>query len=427
VTAFCGGGTSGPKPNVEPLIVFSSTELGAILQRGGGLWATLALGALGVVTYEATVLCNTDPPPEPAISPAEYQALLELQPPDLLLSAVGKLKDLVTRVVWFDLCECKTIATPPPPTGTLAPPVGVTIADSSSSPCADISTLLNHVGTFPGSDLQADVTRQLFPSLTYRDSSASNANWPVRPIAQIPSNWVSFHLALQWISGSDPNDLGFPVALDTYDANGVLTGLDFVLNSNQLNPFHRFPATGEQPIDRPLMAYFSIISAGQPTGGTAGVTNYQVVTNCTGTPIQPLSCSQDPVLMAILNSILESTNQARADIRTLQRFALPFAYVRGPARSGLTLTGSAALGRSVGLLVDVTTFPAGNKQFVGQPPYIFDLGWVSVLTPDGLIDEMRLTREHTTWLSKLIPSSTIVGWGLRDGVTITITELHAES
>jgi hypothetical protein len=131
--------------------------------------------------------------------------------------------------------------------------------------------------------------------------------------------------------------------------------------------------------------------------------------------------------MAILNSILESVNQARGDIRTLQRFALPFAYVRGPQLVGMTGTNSATLGRSVGLLIDVTAFPPSNKQFLGEPPYIFDLGWVSVLTPDGLIDEIRLTRQHTTWLSKLIPSSTIVGWGLRAGVTITITELHAEA
>ena len=427
MTAFCGGGTSGPKPGVEPLIVFSSTEIGALLQRGGGLWATLALGALGVVTYEATVLCNSDPPPEPTITPDEYQALLQLQPPDLLGSALVKLKDLITRVVWFDLCECKTMATPPPPTGMLAPPIGVTVPNFTSTPCADVGALLNHVGTAQGSDVTNDVTRQLFPQLAYVDSSAADTTWPVRPIAVIPSNWLSFHISQQWVSGNAVSPDGYDLALRTYDASRVSIGLIFALASNQANPFHRFPASGDQAIDRANMSYFSVVKSGQPGTASAGVTNFEMVTNCSGPGIASLSCSTDPVLMAILNSILESVNQARGDIRTIQRFGLPFAYVRGPGQAGLTGTGSRPLGRSVGLLIDVTAFPPGNKQFLGDPPYIFDLGWISVLTPDGLIDEMRLTREHTTWLSKLIPSSTVVGWGLRNGVAVTITELHAEA
>ena len=124
---------------------------------------------------------------------------------------------------------------------------------------------------------------------------------------------------------------------------------------------------------------------------------------------------------------LEGQNASMAQLLTLlQRYALPFAYLRGRRFSTLTATGSQELQRCVGLLVEVTQFPPENKRLLGAPEYIFDLGWVSVLTPDGMLDEIRLTRQATTWLSKLIPSATTVGWGLRAGVTVEISELLAE-
>ena len=110
----------------------------------------------------------------------------------------------------------------------------------------------------------------------------------------------------------------------------------------------------------------------------------------------------------------------------MQRYILPFAYNRGRRFSTLTHTGAVPIDRSVGILIEVTEFPATNKEMLGAPPYIFDLGWVSVLNMDGMIDEIRLTRQATTWLSKLIPTAVEVGWGLREGVTIEITELLAE-
>ena len=113
-------------------------------------------------------------------------------------------------------------------------------------------------------------------------------------------------------------------------------------------------------------------------------------------------------------------------VTLLQRFGVPFAYIRGRRFSTLTATGTQQLDRSIGLLIEVTAFPPSNRELLGVPTYIYDLGWISVLTPDGMLDEMRLTRQATTWLSKLIPSATTVAWGLRDGVTIEISELLAE-
>lgn len=113
-------------------------------------------------------------------------------------------------------------------------------------------------------------------------------------------------------------------------------------------------------------------------------------------------------------------------LELVQRYGVPFAYVRGTRFSTLTATGSQTIGRCIGLLIEVTSNTADHNVLLGAPEYIFDLGWISVMTADGMLDEVRLTRSATTWLSKLIPLAVQVGWALRAGVTIEISELRAE-
>jgi len=419
-TLTCGANGADRNQGVEDLVVFSSTEIGALLSRAGGLWALLAIGALGVITYEVTQLCGSDPPAQPTISSAEYQALLELGPPDLFTSALAKLKDIVTIEAWFQLCHCVSGGTPPIPAGTLTPPAGVTITDFNTGPCADINSLFNHVGSLPGSDPSNDMTQQLFPQLQFVQSSASNANWPVRPIARVPSTWVSFHESLQWVSGSDPQDLGFPVALDFYDQNQVLSGLSFVLNSNQLNPYHRFPASGDQAISGAAMSYFSVVKSGQPTGGTAGVTNYQLVTNCSGQPIPTLSCSTDPVLMTMLGQILQQVN-------LIQRQNVPFAYIFSTPHSGLTGTGEFAVQGLIGVRVNVISSPPGAGSTLGHPDQIWNAGWINWGNVDGFA--------HREWIDNALLVSfpnaagqyTRLGFSISPGFTVDITELKREA
>jgi hypothetical protein len=426
VTALCGGGPSGPKPGVAELIAISAPMIGSKLNNMGGLWATLAVGALGLLTYEASELCTTDPPPQPTITAAEYQALLELGPAELFTSALGKLKDLVTIALWFDLCACTSVTTPPPPTNLLQPPAGTTLPDYVSTPCPSPRYRAYWRGAYFIRDDTTNVTETLFPNLEYTVSVATDANHPSTHIAAIPQTWVSLDSFIQLVSGNAPGTDNYSVEFVTYGASKQAI---FAINQaavNNANPTRRDPVSGSTAFDRNRDFYFSVHTVAGGNVAGPGTADYQLNIHCSGQSIAPISCGADPILMAMLSQLIETCNQIRSDVTLVQRYALPFAYVRGPSISGLTGAGSMALGRSVGLLIDVLGFPAANKQMLGEPPYIFDLGWVSALTPDGLVDEIRLTREHTTWLSKLIPSADLVGWGLRDGVQIRITELHAE-
>lgn len=152
-----------------------------------------------------------------------------------------------------------------------------------------------------------------------------------------------------------------------------------------------------------------------------------------GTPTRPVATCDPANICAALVTIMNDlgvlttvVNQMYAFVTLMQRNGLPFSYVRGNSRSGLSGSGAAPIDRVVGIQAVVDVKPEGLREFTGAPLYISDLGWISVFTPDGMLDEIRLTRDVQTWFSKLLPTATQVGWGLRDGVEITLTELLPE-
>jgi len=426
MTALCAGGASGPKPGVNEVIIFSSSQLGSFLNNKGGLWATLAIGALGVLTYEATALCSTDPPAQPTITADDYKALLALGPPAEFATALAKLRDLVTIALWFELCQCTSVATPQPSTGLLNPPAGITVPDYALTSCAQGRARLNirpEVGVF---DDATNITRNVFPNLQYTTSSFVDATHPSQEIAEIPSTWQSIHGTNQLVSGTTNPTQGYGVFFSVYNASKNPLGNLMALGVTNSQPFIREPATGETPITS-AQRYFAINAFPGLAASTAGVTDWTLTVNCAPGSASTPGCCADPVTLSLLNGLVQELALVRSDVRLLQRYGLPFAYTSGAQHVGLSGSGAAPLERSVGLQIQVTAFPPGNQQMLGQPPYIFDLGWISVLTPDGLLDEIRLTRQTTTWMSKLIPSSTRIGWGLRDGVVVSITELRAEA
>jgi hypothetical protein len=114
-------------------------------------------------------------------------------------------------------------------------------------------------------------------------------------------------------------------------------------------------------------------------------------------------------------------------VTVTQRYELPFAYVNGAVHSGLTSEGGFAVPRIVGLLVVVTQVPEGQTALRGNPPYLFDLGWLAILDANGLIAEKRLVQQQFVWLAEGMPTATRFQWSLFGGVEIQVTELYAET
>lgn len=124
---------------------------------------------------------------------------------------------------------------------------------------------------------------------------------------------------------------------------------------------------------------------------------------------------------------LSSTLKSNYELTTLlQRYGLPFEYILGAVHNNLSGAGSFAVSRVAGVKVTVLEHPASNQTFSGEPPYISDLGWISLATPDGMIDEVRLTRTNQTWVSRLFPLADMFGYSCREGVRISVQELYAE-
>jgi len=157
------------------------------------------------------------------------------------------------------------------------------------------------------------------------------------------------------------------------------------------------------------------------------------ITPPTGLP-QPItfSCSNTDVCAALVQiqqalASIGATLGQNYQLTTLeQRYGQPFAYIRGATHSNISGSGSFAVSRLIGMQVAVTQRPQGLQEFLGAPTYITDLGWISLMTADGMIDEIRLTRDVQTWTPRLFGLATQFGFALREGVTVSLTELEAE-
>jgi hypothetical protein len=93
----------------------------------------------------------------------------------------------------------------------------------------------------------------------------------------------------------------------------------------------------------------------------------------------------------------------------------------------LTGDGSFAVNDLLGLKIQVTAHSGGHPNLEGTPPYVWDQGWVSIMTPDGLIDERRISFTEMSWQPRLMEAAVLVGYHFFPGTTATITELKPES
>lgn len=114
-------------------------------------------------------------------------------------------------------------------------------------------------------------------------------------------------------------------------------------------------------------------------------------------------------------------------VNLLQRYRLPFAYVPGAVHSGLSDSGQFAVSRLVGVQAAVTAAPPDTPALFGNPPYLMNLGWLSIGDSRGFFDEKRLTRDSLLWLPPQMPQATRFSWALSPGTVVQLTELQAET
>lgn len=114
-------------------------------------------------------------------------------------------------------------------------------------------------------------------------------------------------------------------------------------------------------------------------------------------------------------------------VTLLQRYTLPFEYVRGAKHSGLSGKGSFLVSRLLGVGVHIALQRPGEPIYAGNPPYIWNQGWISVSNADGLVVEKRVSFDDFNWLPKDMPMATHFNWDLQPGCVLDVTELQAET
>lgn len=156
------------------------------------------------------------------------------------------------------------------------------------------------------------------------------------------------------------------------------------------------------------------------------------LTQPTGWPSDPVYNCDPANLCATLTLILKRLDQlsqtATADLTLttlIQRYEVPMAYISSISRGPLTGSGTFAIARCVGLRLEVT---AGlpTRQLEGNPPYVWNIGWVSVLDGTRMLEEHRISQQYREWFPQEMPLAGTVNYWLYPGVSLQITELHAE-
>ena len=145
-----------------------------------------------------------------------------------------------------------------------------------------------------------------------------------------------------------------------------------------------------------------------------------------------IGCSNTDIcaLLTQMASLLRAMNvtlNADYELDTLlQRYGLPFATISGARHSGLTGDGSFGVSRLVGIQIDIVDLVEPHRELEGVPKYVWDLGWVSVGTANGMDEERRITRLSQLWFPARMQNATTLGFHFKAGVTGSITELQAE-
>lgn len=420
MTALCGGGSSAPKAGVAETIIFTTSSLASLLNNRGGLWATVAAPLLGVLTYSATNLCSSDPPAEPTLTAEEYTALLNLAPWDTLMSALAKLRDLATIAIWFEMCACTSVATPAAPTDLWTPPTGVTLPSyDTNCPQPRARLAAGYKPSVGQWQAPTNITRTLYPDLPVLQSTA-NANAAAQDIAPWPNNWLGLAATVDLVSGSVTAPQGVGVFYLAYLPDRTYSGNAYVGTSvTSAAPHNRSPSSGTTTIDKATYPYFAVQLVQSAGASSQVVVDLAIETNCAGAAAPSSCCPPDPAAIAMLQQLLQL-------VTLEQRYRLPFATVDGDTHLAI-LEDSFSVERAVGLKIDVLVIPPGKRTSMGNPDYVFDLGWISVTDGAGMLQELRITRAHHTWFPSQMQLATSVGYALQPGVEASITELRPES
>lgn len=394
MTSICpSGGTSSARPGYAATVAMTVPAIGALLNNIPTPWAVAFAALLGLVNYDLGVFCTIDPPTLPTLVAQDFLDILTLDNPVAHGVAQRKLQDFVSYYAWFQYCQCDSAVTPLP-TAPQAQPTGMPAINPPGG------------GVYPTGA----------PCYTFVDSSnnmEARGDSNFHPLNGATSLAISVSTAAETLVSPHT----FTVFVSFFDATPTFTGSKS-WNINATGITNTTPAavpagstqfrlgtatTNGDTANRPWTAQYDFY-CGFPGGA--------------GPSVAPVPCVADPFTTLMLQQILQL-------VTLIQREAVPFAYVPGPAHSGLTGSGTVAVQGILGVLLNVSV-PARSGLEVGTPDTVFGVGWLNFGTADGYTDRVFIHTDSQLVYPPVAGQFTLVGYSLEPDVSMTMTELLRE-
>lgn len=362
-------------------------------------WLAVLAYGVGYLAYDLTGLCTTDPPALPNFTPERVFGYTNPLNP---LGAAQLREDvtaLIGHYLWFTYCQC--VSGPQPQPGPVPQPPAGQQTDNPS---------VNQQLTGACANGPSSFTSVLF-------DSQGNYTPVVQPGATVTA-------AMQWMqagftltpAGSLVTPFGHPLDITLQQLAGTT-----VLQSDQvsLGAQETYPQSWHTFTLAPGVTTFRVQLHSDGGAGLSGSFSMTASFFCSAPPTgtdQPC-CPPDPVLLQLLTTILGLEQQILSELGTTST------YTRKTQHPNLTGSGSIPISRLRGLAADVTAGTPTVPLLPGNPPYQWDLGWMSISDGGGMIQEQRLTRQHQVWLPPECANAVTFGYFLNPGIVVTFTEL----
>jgi hypothetical protein len=120
---------------------------------------------------------------------------------------------------------------------------------------------------------------------------------------------------------------------------------------------------------------------------------------------------------------LQFNNSSQGPQQIQQANCCDMTYIAGATHDTLVGSGVFDTAPILGLLIQVTARPSPTRALEGTPPYLWNMGWISLSNSDGMLAEHRITRDTTVWFPTGASLGQTVGYYTYPGVTLKVTEL----
>lgn len=415
MTAACGGGGSRPKAASPAVSIFSGLALQSLAEAVIGVsspWIAI-LVAVAQYTVTAIDLCASDPPAWPVINGAEALEWVTLGPASSS-STFGKIGALIENLVWTTLCECVSGSPSGLPNPTTYPSDGPSsqqpgngqIPISSTTPCKRMSSTNPWDYTSTGGFVvQFDFAGDTAPTDPPSAHGATSVVLSLINHAKTGAG-VTIHFTLKCIDRSSAA-IGTPVTFIVAPGATAIETLNIAPNTYLVE------------LDETSTTGSGTSELYDPATSTTGYhADFYCNGDVPGGGVTPC-CPPDTIAQSTLAQI-------QGMLTLLQRYILPFAYQLGAAHSGLSDKGSFAVSRLLGIKVELTTIPPSYGLSEGEPDFHFQVGWMSMMTGDGVIQEQKISFQTQVWQPPLFAQALTFGYSLNPGLVATFTELEAE-